>query len=190
MGKRFVRYVVGFGVGTGLGLAPYLGLLDVPLFRPLLSLVPSAIRDTVIPLSSALMGALAVAIQWYSGETVSRKRLGGMFNATLLLAAVTFVLLTVVHTLTTVSMEVGKKDPELVIVGFTRPVREPCPDGVSDELCVKRLTMDPAAITSFWGDGRIRVARLSLTFSYLTFTGAFGLLVGLVVLREGRARAT
>lgn len=189
LGKRFVRYMVGFGVGTGLGLAPYLGLLDIPLFRPLLSLIPSAIQDSAIPLSAALMGVLAVAIQWYSAESVSRKRLGSMFTTTLIVAGTTFILLTIVHTLTTVSMPIGGKYPELVIVGFSRPVKPPCTQEISDEECIKRVTMDPASISSFWGDGQIRMARLSLMFSYLAFTGSFGLLVGLVVLKEGLRRS-
>ena len=29
LSKQFVRYLVGFGVGVGIGLAPYLGILNV-----------------------------------------------------------------------------------------------------------------------------------------------------------------
>lgn len=77
---------------------------------------------------------------------------------------------------------VGRGEASFV-VGFTKPNKELCME-VSDAECIELLTFNPAAIESYWGDGRIRLARLSLIFSYLLFTGSFGALVGLVVLRE------
>src|SRR5882724_5196164 len=66
--KKFVRYMVGFGVSVAVGLAPYLGTLHVPLFSSLLDLIPEPIRGTVIPLSAALMGVVAVIVEWYGWE--------------------------------------------------------------------------------------------------------------------------
>ena len=68
LSKKFVRYIIGFGVGVAVGLAPYLGILNVPFFKPLLSLIPEAVRGTAIPLSAALMGIVAVVIQSYGSE--------------------------------------------------------------------------------------------------------------------------
>src|SRR2546423_14676681 len=92
LARKLVRYIVGFGVGTSIGLAPYLGFVNVRLFRPLLSLIPDTIQDTVIPLSAALMGTVAVVIQWYSGEQVSRLWLHKQFARTLITAILTFIL--------------------------------------------------------------------------------------------------
>lgn len=185
LGRKLVRYILGFGVGIGVGLAPYLGLLEVRFFKPLLSLIPSSIQDTVIPLSAALMGTLAVVIQWYGGESISRKWLRKMFARTLAIAVLTFILLTVLHELVVVELSMGNGKTVSLVVGFRRPHDPPCPKEVSDRECLKLVTLDPAEIEAFWGEGQVRLARLSLIFSYLLFTGSFGMLIGLIILKEG-----
>lgn len=188
LASKLVRYIVGFGVGFAVGLAPYLGMIKVPLFRSLLSLIPDSIQDTVIPLAAALMGTLAVAIQWYAGETVTREDLRRMFKKTLIGAVCTFVALTIIHTLVVVTLPRTNDDPLSVIVGFTRPANTKCPPDISDATCVKNVTTDPAEIASVWGDRQIRIARLALMFAYFLFTACFGTLVGLIVLREAQKR--
>src|ERR1051325_2256248 len=84
--STLVRYVLGFGVSVGVGLAPYLGRLNVPLFTPLLSMMPVSLQDTAIPLSAALMGVVAVAIQWHGRERLNRKWAEKTFKKTLALA--------------------------------------------------------------------------------------------------------
>lgn len=185
LGRKFVRYLVGFGVGIGIGLAPYLGLLEVPLFKSLLSLIPIYIQDRVIPLSAALMGTLAVVIQWYGSERMSRKWLRKMFARTLVMAVSTFILLTVIHELVVRDLSIGNGEVLSFVVGFSRPDKPPCTAGVSDSECLKLVTINPTAIEAFWGEGQVRAARLSLIFSYLLFTGSFGMLVGLTILKEG-----
>lgn len=184
LARRLVRYILGFGVGIGVGLAPYLGLIDIPPFKSLLSLIPGSIQDTVIPLSAALMGTVAAVVQWHGGERLTRKRLRKLFGRTLAAAALGFVLLTVIHSLVVVPLPMGDGATSRFVVGFTRPTRHPCTAEVSDAQCIKFVTTDPAEIASFWGDRQVRLATLSLIFSYLFFTGSFGTLVGLIVLRD------
>jgi hypothetical protein len=185
LGRKLVRYIVGFGVGIGVGLAPYLGLLDVRWFKPLLSLIPASIQNTVIPLSAALMGTVAVVVQWYGGEHLSRKWLRKLFVRTLFTAVSTFILLTVVHELVVRDLSMGNGRTLSMVVGFVRPNRPPCTEEVSDRECLMLVTLDPAKVEAFWGERQVRLARLSLIFSYLLFTGSFGTLVGLIVLKEG-----
>lgn len=185
LARRLVRYILGFGVGVGVGLAPYLGLLKIPLFAPLLDLIPESIQNTLIPLSAALMGIVAVAAQWYGGEAITRKWLRRLFARALTLAGLSFVLLLAVHTLLVVRVPIlGGDDTVSFVVGFVRPSKPPCTEGVSDAECIKKITLDPAAVESFWGDRQVRLARLSLMISYLLFTGTFGALIGLILLRE------
>ena len=184
LSRRFVRYLLGFGVGVAVGLAPYLGLLNIPLFKPLLTLIPESIREIVLPLSAALMGTVAIVVQWYGGEHLTRAWTKKMFARTLVVLALTFVALTVVHTLVVVTLPIEDDRSISFVVGFTRPNRPPCTADVSDAACIKEITSDPSAIESFWGDRQIRIAKLALIFSYLLFTSSFGALVGLTLLRD------
>jgi hypothetical protein len=180
-----VRFILGFGVGIGVGLAPYLGKLRIPFFAPLLSLIPDSLQDTIIPLSAALMGIIAVVTQWYGGERNSRKWFQKVFTRTLVALLLTFVALTVIHSLTVVRVPIlGGKDTVSFLVGFTRPMKPPCTEDTSDSECIKRLTFDTTKIESFWGDRQVRIAKLALIFPYLSFMTEFGLLVGLILLRD------
>jgi hypothetical protein len=185
LSKRLVRYVLGFGVGISIGLAPYLGLLRVPLFAPLLNLIPDSIQNTIIPLSAAFMGTLAVAIQWYANENIVRSSFRRLFRITMWVVVASFILLLVLHTFVVVSVPIlGGQDSITFVVGFNRPQKPPCTSEVSDSECIKRITLDPSAVASFWGDRQVRLASISLMFSYLAFTGSFGALIGLMLLRD------
>lgn len=185
LAKQFVRYLVGFGVGVAIGLAPYLGKLDVPLFTPLLTLIPITIQDTVLPLSAALMGIIAVIVEWYGRERLAKRTLRKIFIRSLVLVLGAFLVLLVVHTLLVVRVPVdGGEDAVSFLVGFERPIRPPCAADVSDTECIKLLTFDPSRISAFWGDKAIRISKLTLMLSYLFFTGMFGYLVGILLLRS------
>ena len=186
-----VRYLVGFGVGVAIGLAPYLGDLDIPLFTPLLSLIPATLQDTVIPLSAAIMGVVAVVIEWYGRERITLVWLRKMFNRTLIIALSAFLILISIHTLYVVRIPIdGASDAVSFVVGLERPLREPCTENISDAECIKLLTFDPSLVSSFWGDRSIRTASLMLMLAYLVFTSTFGSLVGLVLLRNRRKDST
>jgi len=185
LARQLVRYILGFGVGVGVGLAPYLGLLRVPLFTPLLALIPDSIQNTVIPLSAALMGLVAIVIQWYGGEALKAGRLRKLFGKTLLVSGGAFVLLLIIHTQVVVAVPIlGGSDSVPFVVGFTRPNKSPCTEEVSDAECIKRLTLSTSAIESFWGDRQVRLARLILMSAYLLLTSSFGALIGLIILRD------
>ena len=190
LAQRFVRYLLGFGVSVAVGLAPYLGKLDIPLFTPLLSIIPETLHNPLLPLSAALMGVLAVVVQWYGDERHSKKWLEHTFRRCLQTLGVSFLALLVVHTTAVVPVPIlGGKEHVAFMVGFVRPERPPCPAGVSDARCIMLLTLDPSRVESFWGDGQVRIARLALMLSYLAFTGGFGALVGLLLLKGAQTKA-
>jgi hypothetical protein len=90
----------------------------------------------------------------------------------------------VIHTLVVVSIPIEDSKKISFLVGFARSANC-CPVEVSNEECiVEYVGAAPNKITSCWGDKQIQLAKLSLMFLYLLFTGAFGWLVGLIVLRE------
>lgn len=184
LAKQFVRYILGFGVGVAIGLAPYLGEINVPLFRPLLSLIPESLRNVVLPLSAALMGVIAVAVQWYGSDRLSRRSLRVAFRNAILSTILAFISLVVVYIfgVSTVPILAGQ-DSVSFVVGFQRPDGGSC-EGLSDSECIKRLSFDESAIESYWGDRQVRFSKLALTLTYLLFTSCFGVLVGLVVLKR------
>jgi hypothetical protein len=185
LSRTWVRYLLGFTVGVGVGLAPYLGILKVPLFAPLLGLIPDSLQDTLIPLSASLMGVIAVVVQWYGGERLSRRWLSKTFVKTLFVTGAAFLLLTVLQTTVVVRVPIlGGDDAVSFLVGFVRPVKPPCTEEISDAECIKHISLSTSAVESFWGDGQIRLARISLMLSYMLFTGSFGALIGLIILRD------
>jgi hypothetical protein len=188
VGRRWINYVVGFSVGVGTGLSVYLGKVHVPLFSPLLDLIPFTLQNTLIPLSSALMGIVAVAIQFYSYTRLGPRRLGGLFVRTIAAGMTALLLFIIVHTYVVVTIDTTPTGRASFLVCFTRPERPPCPTGVSDAECITRLTMDPARISSFWGDHCLHTAQLALELTYLATTALFGALVGLIVLRGDPGR--
>jgi hypothetical protein len=183
LSKQLVRYILGFGVSVGIGLAPYLGKVDIPLFDSLLKLIPTSLHNTILPLSAALMGLVAVVIQWYGGEHLTEKWLSKAFYKTLKLTIASFIILFIVHVFVVVKVPYDGGS-ETFLVGFVRPIKPPCGLEISDVECIGRITLEDAAVQSFWGSFQIRIATLSLLIPYLGFTGSFGLLVGLLMLRD------
>jgi hypothetical protein len=188
--RRLVRAVLGFGVGVAIGLAPYLGTVAVPGFRPLLELYPLSIRDTMIPLAAALMGIVAVCVEWYGSDRLSAAWLSRSFRRALTIVVAGLLLVVVVHTTFVVKVVIdGGRETVSFVVGWSRQPSCKCGPELSDAQCITDVTtFNPASIDTCWGDRNVRFAKLSLILSYLVFTGGFGGLVGLATLRAGRRR--
>ena len=180
----WVTYMVAFGVSVAVGLAPLLGVLKIPLFTPLLSLITDSLRGSLIGVTSALMGLIAVGVQWYSEEQLTRDRRRRALFASLCIAFIAAISFYVVTTYVVKEVPFGgHKDREVgsFLVGFSRPMKDPCGAGVSDVQCIKNLSFEEAAITSFWGDDRINRAKLALSAPYIAFMLSFGAAVGVVM---------
>ncbi|HSL83636.1 MAG TPA: hypothetical protein VLF66_12750 [Thermoanaerobaculia bacterium] len=195
LGRKYVRYVVGFGVGVAVGMAPFLGLLDVPLFAPLLSMFPESVRGTAIPLSAFLMGLVAVGIQFASGEEVSRRWLRWSFATTFVALVVGLVVLLNLYSgnvLTVPNVEAadGRTIDVRLVVGGERPVLPlpgcECSPTQGDVACIQEIGFENAA--ACWGRRQVTRAEKSLTLAYLFLTGGFGALIGLLLLQEGSRR--
>ena len=183
LAKRYVRYVVGFGIAVGVGLAPFLG--KVAGLDTLISLFPENLRGSLIPFSAFLMGLVAVAIQFYSGETSSRSLLRKRFRASLIALLVGLAALVTLYSFLIVPYPIlyGEKTTPIVI-SFSRTKACNCPAEDSDLRCIQKITPNEAKIEECWGSGPIRRSRLLLSLSYLLVTGGFGGLIGLLLLQE------
>lgn len=188
--RRLVRYVVGFGIAVGVGMAPFLG--QIPGSGSLLQLFPPNMRGTLIPLSVFLMGIVAVAVQFHSSESINRAVLRRRFS--LALIALLFGLFVFLGLYTvfveTVSISKGEVIETTAVVtgGDARALSCGCARELSNAECVKSLSLDPGAIASCWGRS-LRLVRFSLSLSYLLLTGGFGALVGVLLLQEESRRA-
>lgn len=190
MAERLGKYILGFGVSFAIGLAPYLGKLKVPGFDALLTVIPLSLQPIAIPLSSLLMGVVAVTVQWMGTERRVGPRLKRWFKRTLIAILVAFALFLVAQFFLVVRIHVPAANETVsFVVGFSDPARPPCEDTRSKPLCVKRLTLDEAEIEAYWGSSQIQLTKLVLLVLYLGLTAGFGALVGLLVLKEGPGKA-
>lgn len=184
LARLLVRYILGFGVGIGVGLAPFLGRLDVPGFNALASLIPDALQSTAFPVSAFLMGTIAVWIQWQAGEKPTRLWLRRSFKKTLWTLIGGGVVFLILNTLVVVPVTVPAANTEAsFLVGFDRPPTDGC-QGLSASSCITRLSFNPSRIADHWGDRQLQFAGLSLLLAYFITTGAFGSMIGLVLLRD------
>lgn len=190
LARRYVAYLVGFGVAVATGAAVFLGMSRIPLFSPLLSILPERQRDLLLPLSSFLVGLVALAVQFYSGERIMRDRLRRRFGVGLVLLLVgLLVLLTLTSLYVEEVQPPGLPDepqPEKLIFISGLWQRADCECGsVSLEKCMEGLAYDPGLC---WSDLSVGFSTLSLSLSYLAVIGGFGALVGLLLLQETARR--
>jgi hypothetical protein len=181
LASAWVRYLLGFSVSVGVGLAPYLGLVGVPLFTPLLSLIPHSLQSIAIPISIASMGIIAVLVQWRKRDPAKTLE----FPFALSLAIVTLVLFISIQILAVAHVEVPAADQTVSFaVGFHSPQRPPCEDLSRDACIAQRLGFDEAVIDGYFGDTQTRLTKLALVLCYIGFMSSFGWMVGLLLLRE------
>jgi len=183
LAKRFVRSVLGFGVGIGLGLAPFLG--KVAGVDALLRLYPQEMQASLITLSAFLMGVVAAAVQYYSGEGIGRTTLRRWFRLSLIVLLSALLFLIILYTLL-IERVSTRNTP--VVIALSRTASCACPAQWGNVACIEQLSVDPAALESCWGSRPLKVSRLLLSLSYLLVTGGFGVLIGLLLIQEESRR--
>lgn len=183
LARRFVRYVLGFGVGVG---AAVLVFLTTGLFQ----VIPDAVRDVALPTSSLLMGLVAVGVQFYARESIRRRTLRHLFTAGVAILVIGVVLFLSLYVLDVQTVNGGDRTFVVVLPGSRLPGC-PCSAETSDEDCVLRLGFDGATprTDTCWDRFRIRRVRAELLLTYLLITIGFGVLVGMVVVQEELRRA-
>lgn len=182
--RTWIRWVLGFGVGVVVGLAPFLGRMDVPGFTSLFNVLPFNDREQIYPLSGFVCAVTAVAYQyWAQGTRPDHRK---MFARALIFTIACFLGFLALRTLFVVDVPIdgnGQFIPVLVSGG--RVASCGCPATMSDVQCVQNVSIDVAEIASCWGDGPLRTIRLALIVAYLGLIAAFGLLVGAALVQQG-----
>lgn len=193
LGRRFVRYLVGFGVGVGLGAAPFLGALKVPYFSALLEQYPDDMRGSLISFSAFLMGLVAVAIQFASGERWTRTQVRRSFIFVLCLVLACFVWLMFEYDQRVIKvpyLEVGREQHLTVVIApeRRRPPACPCDPVVDDDVTCLQGYLRPSRISQCWGPGPVLRSKRLLRSAYLVITGGLGALIGLLLLQPKPGR--
>ena len=191
--RRFVRLILNFFVGLGVGLSPFLGFKNIPGFKSLISVMPFQIAPRLIVLSAFLMGIIVTAVQFYSAERIARPVLRKRFAIALVTMLVGFVLFYFLRGEFTVDVERGQSEETVTaLIGATpfpyAPLDEDgchCPNPArSPEACIQRLSFNAAAIEKCWDSREIRHRGELLGLSYLLLTGGVGVLVGFILVQE------
>lgn len=182
--REFVRLMLGFGVSVAVALAPLLGKIKLPLFTPLLNLYPESIREPVIIIGSACIGIVAVIVEWNGRTKHDDAWIRKQFRRSVFAAFLCLSFLIVAWNFCVIEIPLLGDHSLYLVVGFTEPQKPPC-DGLSKSECVARkLTVNPAAIDSYWGDNQINIAKLSLELPYWVFLSSFGVMIGLLMLQR------
>lgn len=183
--RRFIRMALGFGVGVGIGLAPFLGTIGVPGFAALISLFPETLKFFLIPSSAFLMGVIAVGAQFYStGKPIGHVNLGKLMRRCALLTGGGLLVLVVAYFILVARVSFTESLVIPFVVGLDRDEACECSPSISDSQCIIEISANPGSIETCWGSRQIRLGELTLSLLYLGVTGAFGFLIGLVLLQE------
>lgn len=185
--RQFVRLILGFSLGVGLGLAPFLGNREVPVFKALLGLYPTHYREMLVTLGAFTMGVLAVVVQFYSVENVSRDTIRRLFRRTLAAIGAALVVLTVISVNYVEQVKTARGIDSFIVVGkrlATCPCDQVADYYISKHDCLLLLGDDPGAIARCWSEDAENYMVLALVPSYLLLTGGFGALIGLLILQN------
>jgi hypothetical protein len=198
LGRRLVRYTLGFTVGIAVGLAPFLGRVKVPGFSALLELYPVQMQQNLIILSSFLLGIVAIAIQYYATKASPTALLDRYFASLLKAMLAMLLLLVVLYQTSVVSIPIEKQVSAVpgqvethrysVVVGWFRANSAACscPPAMSAIDCVEQHSLAPRMVASCWKC--LEVFELALTIPYLFLLGGLFTLVGLLLLKEEEER--
>lgn len=186
LARRFVKMVLGFGVGIGVGLAPFLGSIDIPGFSALLSLFPDTLRPVLIPVSALLMGTIAAGVQFYSGDRVKPIKLKRLVERSLVFIGAALFCLLLAYFLLVERVHFNENVVGSFVIGFERTQVCGCDDAMSDAQCIIEISANPNSVETCWGRKQIRISEFLLSCIYLSITGVFAFMMGLLLLQDSR----
>jgi hypothetical protein len=188
--KRYINYMLTFGISVGIGLAPLLGKVDVPGFSSILSLYPTNLAGIVIPFAALLMSVPALAVQYYGFGLSEPNVLDQWFTRALLSMVLLIVTGAAFYLFLVVRVPVDSgKDYATYAVGFTQWPTSPCASE-SLKTCIGRaISFDPNAVEALFPDWQISLSKLILTLNYFSIMLNLGALVGILILRENLWRS-
>jgi hypothetical protein len=182
LSRRLVSALLGFGVAVAVSTGVFLGATRIPGFEPLIAVFPQEHQSFLLPISSILIGLVALAVQFYAGEAIARKSLRKSFGVILLIVLAGTLALLFLYVRFVKKVPNNLTDLEVVVIGWSRLPTCQCPP--SDVECIGGLASD---LGSCWSEGSIAGVKLSLFLSYLIAVEGFAILAGLLVLQREKS---
>jgi len=185
--RKYVNYMLSFGISVGIGLSPLLGKLNVPGFSSILSLYPANLVDVVIPFAALLMSLPALAVQYYGMSTTEVSALTKWFGRSLFLMILFLITGAGCYLFLVIRVPVeGGKAYASYAIGWEQRLSSPCVlKDLPLKVCIGReVSFDPGSVEALFPDWQVSLSKLILTVDYLLVMGLLGTLVGLLILRE------
>ncbi len=184
LARKFLQYVLSFGVTLGIGLVPLWGGDVIPRFRVILDVFPADLQD-VIPWASLLMSVTAVGVQFFGGETMGR-RLERGFKVTFVSLVILVLVLYGVYKKTVIRIEIpgaGKRVSYLIGSTFL-PNCECARRGLDIRECIGfAITANPDEVSACYPLQQITTRGTTLSVLYMLVMFGLGVLIALLVLK-------
>jgi len=197
--KTFVERLLRFFVAAAIGLAPLLGRAKIPGFSALLSMIPSQLHGTLIPLGALVMGVAVVTTDFWAGDKPLRRNAARTTFVRLLVAAAVCVigmLYVQTRAVARVSIEGGGAFASYVVGFSPRQLQGPiCPthcNGLSPSQCIKdHLRLDSDIIATCFGSEAVATAEMLYGLLYLATLGVIAAMVsvGMLAARQRKLQA-
>jgi TIR domain-containing protein len=183
LSSHWIELLLGFSVSVAVGLIPYLGKF-VPLFTPMLAIIPDSVQPLAIPLSAAAMGIVAALVQWVAIQRRAAEQSNLWFRRAVMGCVVALVALIAIETFAVVRVDVPAVGLTVSFaVGPLNPGTPPCSSLSRADCIAHQLSLNEAEIDSYFGEGWVSITKFLLIVVYTTFMASFGALVVMLAQR-------
>jgi hypothetical protein len=186
--RKYLRYMIAFGVSVAIGLSPLLGNVNIPGFTAILTLFPLSLRSTVIPFAAFIMALPALAVQFYA---LDRSKLGTLrrwfkyaIGSALLAAVALFIgFMQVV----VAAVPPGTDQTLRYVIGPEMRSKCPCvAKSLEIEQCIgQAITADPVQVEGCYPRSAVQFNKTIISLIYFAMMASFGTAIGVLILREG-----
>jgi hypothetical protein len=185
-GRKYLRYILSFGVTLGAGLAPIWGGEVIPGFHAILDVFPRDLLD-VIPFVSLPISALALVVQFFFGESMQPRRLKTAFIVTFMMLIVLVLITYIVYKAVVIRIEVPAAHKKVAYLVGSKPLPtcECAKRGLEIRGCIGiAISANPDEVAACFSREEISRRSTLLSVLYMLVMFSFGMLVGLLILKE------
>lgn len=185
--KRFLKYLISFGVTFAAGTAPLWGSGRISGFHAILDVYPRDLQD-VIPWTSFLMSIVAVGVQAFGDEAWDRERVKYSIGATLALLVIVLFVSYGAYKAFVIRIQIPAAGEEKVsyLIGSTLlPKCECAKRGLDIRECIGfAISANPDDVSACYPLQEIQRRSTFLSMLYMLVMLLLGTAIGLLVVKE------